>query len=357
VNIRRPHRGYTLPELLISVSIIVILLFAACGACVQTLRLEAAHAGRARMGRTAANLRERLHEEARSSTAVFIPATDLFGNANAGSGDSSEVDFFRRLSAGGDAYVAYRFDPAAGDVTRYEYTRNASGSQITHQDVAASGVAAFSAGRQSASGATVVGSSDLQQVSILYGRSDLIGGNGVVVVNMRSQDSGGVPGEAFSVHLASRAAPTSLAVLAPAGAGEATPPPSRVIPFFIFKHGFTEFHFPHGPRHGGNPGADGRGDGLHWVAAAGSAEFLGSGGFTGDGWFEFSSSFPSVISGQYSFRLSDGSFMTAVISCPGGPCPAFRPAPISSTIVPKNGVAFEALETASGKFGPGTLGP
>lgn len=342
MNIRRP-RGYTLPELLISVSIIVILLFAACGACVETLRLEAAHAGRASMGRTAANLRERLQEEARSSTAVFIPAIDVLGNANAGGAGSSEVDFFRRLSAGGDSYVAYRFEPASGNVTRYEYTRGASGPQITHQDLAASGVAAFSAGRQSGSGATVVGSSDVEQVSILYGRSDLVGGNGVVVVNMRSQDSGGVPGENFSVHLASRAAPTSLAVLAPAGAGRATPPPSRVIPFFIFRHGFTKFRIPHGPRHSGNPGAEGPGDGLHWVAAAGSAEFLGSGGFTGEGWFEFSSSFPSVISGQYSFRLSDGSFLTAVITCAGGPCPAFRPSPISAPIVPKNGVSFEAL--------------
>ncbi len=294
------------------------------------------------MNRTAANLRERLQEEARSSTAVFIPATDLFGNGNSGSTGALEVDFFRRLSAGGDAYVAYRFESASESVTRYEYAWNAAGLQILNRDVAASGVASFSAQRQSASGGTVVGSSELKDVSIFYGRSDLIGGNGVVVVNMRSQESGGVRGEDFTIHLASRAAPTSLAVLAPARAGQATPPPRQVIPFFIFRHGFTKIHIPHGPRHGGNPGSD-LGDSSHWVAAAGSAQFLGGGPDGAGNWFELTATFATIESGQYSFRLPDGSSVTALITCTGGPCPAFKPSPISATMVPKNGVAFEAL--------------
>src|SRR5579864_4757761 len=102
--------GFSLIELLVSMAIILILLTAVCAAIIQVLKIEAVHAGRASMGRSASQLAARLQEDARSSTAVFIPSSDVLGNANGGTNGAHEVDFFRKLSAGGETYVAYRFD-------------------------------------------------------------------------------------------------------------------------------------------------------------------------------------------------------------------------------------------------------
>src|SRR5215469_14385280 len=115
-------RGFSLIELLVSMSIIVILLIAVGATIVQTLHVQMLHLSRAESSRTISSLSERLAEEARSSTAVFIPGMDVLGMPNGGSAGAHEVDFFRRLSAGGDAYVAYRFDASSGKVIRYEYT-------------------------------------------------------------------------------------------------------------------------------------------------------------------------------------------------------------------------------------------
>jgi prepilin-type N-terminal cleavage/methylation domain-containing protein len=144
-------RGYTLVELLVSVAVILILLMGVGNAIVHTLHVQTFEVGRAAMGRTAAALSQRLREEARSSTAVFIPRVDVLGAPNGGEPGAHEVDFFRRLSAGGDAFVAYRFDAATGDITRYEYA-SASGMQtILNTDLAAGDVAVFSVVREKAS--------------------------------------------------------------------------------------------------------------------------------------------------------------------------------------------------------------
>jgi len=291
------------------------------------------------MGRTIADLSGRLNEEARSSTAVFIPSVDVLGNANSGTTAAHEVDFFRRLSAGGDAFVAYRFDASSGDVTRYEYEYAAGTKVLSSEDIAAGDVAAFSVSRESASElGAVAGVTHPLDVAIMYGRRELSGGNDVVIVSVQPRSHDGISDSATTIHLASRIAPTALAVLAPKGA--ATPPPTiRVFPFVILRPGFP-VTLPHGPMHGGSLG--GSPDLIHWVAAVGSAQFLGPGPAGAGTWLEFSSLYTRVESGIFIFKDASGSYITATISCTDGPCPPFKPLPVSAPILtPAGSVAFQ----------------
>jgi hypothetical protein len=329
-------RGFSLTELLISTSIIVILLIAVGAAIVETLHVQVFHLTRAESSRTITSLSERLSEEARTATAVFIPSADVLGQPNGGSYGAHEVDFFRRLSAGGDAYVAYRYDAPTQAVTRYEYVPSTGTDVISNADLAASEVAGFSAEREAVSSASIVaGTSDPVSVSIHYGGPELVGGNDVIVVHLQGTSPEGVPKSVTTIHLASRAAPTSLALLAP-GIKPTPPPGTRTYPFIILRPGFP-VKPPHGPIHGGSPGNP---DLLHWIAAVGTAQFLGSGDSAGGSWFELSSFYGSLTSGVYAFRDRDGSSITAVIGCAGGPCPVFRPLPVSAPGVTPGSVAF-----------------
>src|SRR5215469_200524 len=112
-------RGFSLIEALVALSVLLVLLIAVGDAVSRTLHVAAMTNARAGAVRTVSELGIRLSEEARSASAVFIPATDVLGAANAGD-QAHEVDFFRRLSAGGDTYVAYRFDANTGIITRFE---------------------------------------------------------------------------------------------------------------------------------------------------------------------------------------------------------------------------------------------
>ncbi|MBV8163364.1 MAG: type II secretion system protein [Candidatus Eremiobacteraeota bacterium] len=329
-------RGFSLTELLISTSIIVMLLIAVGAVIVQTLHVQIFHLSRAESSRTVSSLAERLSEEARTATAVFIPSIDVLGQPNGGSYGAHEVDFFRRLSAGGDAYVAYRFDAATQAVTRYEYEPSTGGVAISNSDLAASGVAGFSAEREAVSSSGIVaGTSDPLSVSINYGAPELVGGNDVIVVQVQGISLQGVPKSVTTIHLASHAAPTSLALLAPRT--KPTPPPStKTYPFIILRPGFPVTP-PHGPMHGGGSGNP---ELLHWIAAEGTAQFLGAGDSAGGSWFELSSFYGSLTSGVYAFRDKDGSSITAIISCADGPCPVFRPLPVSAPGVTPGSLAF-----------------
>jgi len=292
------------------------------------------------MGRTIADLSGRLNEEARSSTAVFIPSVDVLGNANGGTAVAHEVDFFRRLSAGGDAFVAYRFDASSGDITRYDYAFSAGTKTISNEDIAASDVAAFSVSRESASALGVVaGAAHPPDVAIMYGKPELSGGNDVVVAGVQPRSRNGIAGSVTTIHLASRIAPTALEVLAPKGVP--TPPPgTKVFPFVILRPGFPVTP-PHGPMHGGSLG--GSPDLIHWVAAAGSAQFYGPSSDVGN-WFELSAFFTRVESGIFIFKNASGSSITASISCADGPCPIFKPMPVSApALTPAGSVAFQMI--------------
>lgn len=332
-------RGYTLVELLVSTAIILILTIAVGNTIVASLHVQAMHADRVAMSRSASELAARLSEEARSSTAVFIPSTDVTGNPNAGPSGPHEVDFFRRLSAGGNAFVAYGFDASTGDVTRYEYSTVSGAKTISAQDLAASAIGSFSVRREHVADAgPIVGQKDPPSVTIFYGSPELAGGNDVVVAEIAAQTSSGVPSHLYVIHLASRAAPTSLAILTPKSP-PLTPPTTHVFPFVILRPGFP-IHPPHGPIHGGSPG--GSPLLLHFVAAAGSIEFAASLGQFSVNWFDFAQAFGSVQNGTYSFRQPDGTLATVSISCTSGPCPAFRPAPVNApALAPPGGIAFQ----------------
>lgn len=331
-------RGFSLIELLITLSIIVVLMTAIGAAIVGVLHLQAMHAGRAEMSRSASDLATRLSEEARSSTAVFIPKSDVLGNPN-GTSAAHEVDFLRRLSDGGDAYVAYRFDPGTTSVIRYDYSVAASVKTVLYSDTAATGIASFTLNREPvASSGAIVGQPDPAEVTIYYGTTELAGGNDIVVANILTSPASGLPSHLYAVHLASRAAPTSLAILAPKGAPP-SPTPTKTFPFVILRPGFP-ITPPHGPIHGGSPG--GPASFIHWVSAQGSIDFIYAGRGSGVSWFDFTSAFTRISSGTYTFRQPDGSSVIATVACIGGLCPEFKPLPVSApAFTPKGGVAFE----------------
>src|SRR5579872_4613063 len=333
----RRASGFTVIELLVSSAIVLVLLTAICLAVIQMLKVEAVHAGRASMGRTVSQLAARMQEEARSSTAVFIPSVDILGQANDAAA-AHEVDFYRKLSAGGSAYVAYRYDATAKAVMRYDYTGALGNPTIQNTDTVATDVSSFVAHRQAVSSSDLIAGSDIPKVSILYGSSQVVGGNDIVVVDVSSQ-SGVSPTETVAVHLAAGAYPTSLAVLA-AGVPPTTPP-THTVPFVLLRPGF-QVHFPHGPLHIGAPGDPS--SPMHWVAGIGSAQFFGAGPeFSGD-WFDFSALYDRVTTGIYTFRTSSGATVTVTIQCDENPCPFFHPSPTSGgTFTPKNGVAFQTL--------------
>jgi len=334
-------RGFSLAELLVSMAVVLVLLVAVGAAIVQMLHVQAFHAGRASISRSVSDLSERLREEARSATAVFVPSIDVLGDPNPVA-SAHEVDFFRRQSDGGDAFAAYRFDGASGEVTRYEYSTLSGAKVVAVADVAASDIAAFSVVRETAGAAAgaLAGASDPPAVTIAYGAPELTGGNDVVVAAIQPRGRDGIAGPVTFVHLASRVAPTAVAVLAPTGV-PTSPPGTKVFPFVVLRPGFPVTP-PHGPMHGGSPGAPG--SFLHWVAAAGSVEFYDSGGISAGPWFELSAMFARIQSGIYTFRGSDGSFMTALVSCTGGPCPSFNPRPVSApSLTPAGSVAFPMI--------------
>ena len=243
------RRGYTLFEALIALGILFLLLYVVGDAVTRMLHSTSMSVARSSQARSVSELVTRMSEEARSSAAVFIPANDVFGNANGGSA-AHEVDFFRRLSAGGDAYVAYRLDPETGVVTRYEYSL-AGGARRSRIPIKLRPVCGTFAPSRVTAGSMndVVGAATVSNVSILYGSPGVVGGNDIVVVRVLAQPEDGVTPAEISVHLASRAAPTSLSVLAPAA-----PPPPPVgggpitIPFIIRN---IPVHVPHGPWHFG----------------------------------------------------------------------------------------------------------
>ncbi len=333
-------RAYTLLELLIAIAILFALIFAVGDAIVHTVRMESLDAGRAAGVRSFSGLTARMSEEARSSTAVFIPSSDVLGGSNGDTGGAHEVDFYRRLSAGGDAFVAYRFDAVAHTVTRYEYSRSLGAPSIANADVVASDIAAFAAVRSAALDLPgVVGAGSASRVSIMYGVQDVVGGNDVVAVTLQSLAIGGSPARSATLHLAPRIAPTSLAVLVPAVAPP-SPTPVRTIPFVInLLHGGI---LSHGPVHFGDPGEQaGSGAGeIHFGSIPGTAAWITPG--VQLDWLALATSFPTISGGTYSFQDGSGSRVIVTISCGVAQCPRFVPMPVSgSSAAPQGGVSFD----------------
>ena len=87
----RGQAGFTLIELAVGAAIAAVITLAALVA-VRQFGIAAAHAdARVRDGAAVDRLSERLEAEAAGAWAVYVPASDAYGNANA---DGHEVAFF-----------------------------------------------------------------------------------------------------------------------------------------------------------------------------------------------------------------------------------------------------------------------
>lgn len=321
----RARRAYSLLEVLITISLLGMLLFAIAYAVSDALGKTTLDVGRNGVARSADELAARLSSEARSSTAVFVPPTDVYGQPNDEPAGGSEVDFYRKASDGTPTFVAYRFDSGSGQVERFEYSPLDGGPpKILEQDAIAAGVSSFEAVfHEAASIPGIVGGADVKPVHIYYGSAAWSGGNGIVAVSISAGSSAG-PQEQLEVHLASRAAPTDVSVLVAAGSPPPSPSPSS-SPVLV---GFT-LHPPsqHGPIHQG--GGDGGGPGLWGPGIAGTAFFSGNGVGTTVDWQSLYDQFDAVENGVYNFRDANGDLETVTISCDGA-CPAFVPNPIAT---------------------------
>jgi len=88
--------------------------------------LGAAHLdGRLRARSSADRLEERLSADAASAWSVFVPDTDVHGNANT---DGHEVDFVTEDGAHHLLWWAYAYDAVRRGVTRYAYAPDATPS-------------------------------------------------------------------------------------------------------------------------------------------------------------------------------------------------------------------------------------
>ena len=320
----RARRAYSLLEVLLTVCLLGMLLFAITLAVSHTLTTTSLDVGRNGVARSADELASRLQSEARSSTAVFVPSTDVYGLPNGGPGGGHEVDFFRKSSDGSPNFVAYRYDGGSGRVDRFEYSPTTGGPpNILNQDEIATEVSAFGATFHEASSMPgIVGGADVKPVHIYYGSAGWAGGNGIVTVSVTAGAAGAL--QHLDVHLTSHAAPTDVSVLVAAGSPPPSPSPSS-SPITV---GFLlQGKLNHGPNHGGDPGDPG--GGIHGPGVSGTAWFSGNGTGASEDWQSLYTQYNVVQDGTYSFKDSNGNRESVTISCDGA-CPSFVPNPIAT---------------------------
>lgn len=327
-------RGLTIIETIFSIAILALIILVVGDAISHTLRTGSLAVGRANESRSITTLEARLNEEARSATSVFVPPFDVLGQENS-TVSTHEVDFYRKLADGSDAYVAYLFDRGAGTVTRYDYALVGKDPQPSDADIAANGIAAFSP-RAVAVGDTgdVVDGQSVASVSVYYGSQRNAGGNGVVLVNIDTTAAPGAPAESDTIHLATKSAPTDLAELV---SGSSPPPKGPVVVSFMIVPKLMK-----GPWHGGG-GGDGDPGQIHNTAIPGTSTFIG-----GDGgpvnWFDVNDVEPLLESGLYRFTDPNGNRIKLSISCDQGLCPQFVPLPQNIPGAPKGVVFFRTSQ-------------
>jgi prepilin-type N-terminal cleavage/methylation domain-containing protein len=329
-------RGFTIVEMLIAIVVLALLIFAVCDAISHTVHLGALDLGRAGEARTSIALQARMNEEARSATSIFVPALDVLGQNNTGT-VAHEVDFYRKLSGGSDAYVAYRFDSGADTVTRYDYTLAGNTPRTSDADISAAGILSFVPQAIAvASSGDVVGGSQITPVSVYYGRTQTAGGNGVVTVSIVSSAPSGAPPQSSIVHLTAKSMPTDFAELV----SSSSPPPhtgSHTVPFMVVPKVIK------GTWHGGSGGGYGDPGGIHNVALPGTATFIGEGSDNVN-WFDVSAQEPILESGLYNLHNSNGQNFQLSIACLDGSCPQFVPLPTNVPGAPKGVLIFKTSQ-------------
>jgi len=213
---RANQRGFTLIEALFTAAGFVVLtvglvmLFAsfAQGAAKQAAQHVAGDAA----WRTIASL----ERDAQTAIAIFIPANDVLGNANA---DGHEVDFYTKDAARAPFFAAYRFDAGKLTITRYTYAQPGTPATPTGTPVAAAGFAATallaSALAQDPAVAPLLGGYTPQDVAVQVGYAGVTGGNALVSVNVVTT------GNNLTVRLLPGVLPASFTIV-----GTSTPTPA-----------------------------------------------------------------------------------------------------------------------------------
>ncbi|GAC1309384.1 MAG: hypothetical protein NVS2B3_18840 [Vulcanimicrobiaceae bacterium] len=118
------QRGFTVPELLISLLLFLALAVATLGALHGFVRAlddrSTAQNGLLTLEQTIARMRA----DAATAFAVFVPARDVFGAPNAGSAGTSgthEVAYYTKTEAGIETWWAYHYDAVAHTLRRYDF--------------------------------------------------------------------------------------------------------------------------------------------------------------------------------------------------------------------------------------------
>lgn len=137
------HRGYTLVEILIALSIGILALFGITSAIISLTNATTNSRQHQREYTTANQLTAALTKSADSSTAMFIPLQDVLGNSNA---DGHALGFMAKGHADTPYFWQFVYDAAAQTVTEYDYTNFSVPAAVAHGTPFV-GVTAFSASR------------------------------------------------------------------------------------------------------------------------------------------------------------------------------------------------------------------
>ena len=224
---RERQAGFTLVETLIGAAVAAIVIGGLVVLASRLTQTTSALGTRVQSQSAVERLLERLSAEAASAWAVYVPADDINGNANA---DGHEVDFFSEDGSHRPFAWAYSFDATHKRITRYAFAPGGAASAgETIQPVDA-----FTA---TSVAITQVGTIDplfrgsvAQPVAYAFGASpDAVGGNALVQLQIIAS------GVDRNELLASATAPTTFTVIvnytpSPTPVVTATPTPMVITP-------------------------------------------------------------------------------------------------------------------------------
>ncbi len=213
---RENQAGFTLVELVIGAAIAAVviggLVLFASRLAQTTATLDARVQGQS----AAQRLMERLPVEAASAWAVYVPATDVNGNANA---DGHEIDFFTEDGSHRPYSWAYAFDAAQKTVTRYAFapgTAASAGEVIAPIDTFAASTVSVS--QLGTIDPLFAGATATPVTYAFDASSSAVGGNALIQLQL------GANGVDRRELLASGTAPTTFTVIV-----NYTPSPTPVI--------------------------------------------------------------------------------------------------------------------------------
>jgi hypothetical protein len=229
----RRERGFTLIETVIGAAIAVVLIWGLVALADRYAAASLALNERLVAQTSTDRLAERLSAEAASAWAVFVPLSDVFGNAN---GDGHEIDLFTEDGSHRPYAWAYRFDAKSKIVTRYAYVPGSApvaGEEIGIYEgfSAAAYDAAAVSDPSSLAYDPVFASSSAPAVQYTFAAMPgAYGGNGIVLLHIVGD------GVDRSIVLCSGTAPTSFTIAitftpSPPPLATATPAPVQEQPF------------------------------------------------------------------------------------------------------------------------------